>query len=145
MFQNNGMKFMSARNDYEDKNDCNIPFCDKFYDSPSNVFYENEHHFVYKKLKKIIESNEYEIIHPYANRRLSAISQESREKGTRSFILHMVFTSIKELQFNWLLFYPVERLLARHTDVLITVNREDYSRARNFKAGKIEYVPVVWY
>ena len=44
---------------------------------------------------------------------------------------------------NWLLYYPVERLLAHLTDVLITINREDYERAKKFKAGKVYYVPGV--
>lgn len=29
---------------------------------------------------------------------------------------------------NWLLYYPVERALAHLTDILITINREDYER-----------------
>lgn len=32
---------------------------------------------------------------------------------------------------NWLLFYPVEKLLSYHTDVLITVNREDFQFAKH--------------
>ena len=30
---------------------------------------------------------------------------------------------------NWLLYYPVEKWLARCTDVIITINEEDYQRA----------------
>lgn len=45
---------------------------------------------------------------------------------------------------NWLVFYPVERLLSRWTDVLITINREDYQRAKNhFHAKRTVYVPGV--
>lgn len=33
---------------------------------------------------------------------------------------------------NWLLFYPVERSLAKDTDCLITINQEDYDYAKNF-------------
>ncbi|HCS76055.1 MAG TPA: glycosyltransferase family 1 protein, partial [Clostridiales bacterium] len=45
---------------------------------------------------------------------------------------------------NWLLYYPIEKWLSRYTDVLITINKEDYERAkRSFKAGRIEYVPGV--
>lgn len=46
--------------------------------------------------------------------------------------------------FNWLFFYPVERLLARWTDCLITINKEDYKRSLKFKIrNKVEYVPGV--
>lgn len=45
---------------------------------------------------------------------------------------------------NWLLYYPAEKLLAYWTDVLITVNKEDYRFAKkNLKAGKIYYTPGV--
>lgn len=45
---------------------------------------------------------------------------------------------------NWLLYYPAEKLLAYWTDVLITVNKEDYVFAkRNLKAGMIYYIPGV--
>jgi len=35
--------------------------------------------------------------------------------------------------FNWLLYYPIERLLARKTNCLITINKEDFKRAKDFK------------
>lgn len=45
---------------------------------------------------------------------------------------------------NWLLYYPVEKLLSYWTDVLITINKEDYNRAKNkFHAKRTEYVPGV--
>lgn len=33
---------------------------------------------------------------------------------------------------NWIFYYPVERWLAHFTDILITINEEDYTRARRF-------------
>lgn len=33
---------------------------------------------------------------------------------------------------NWLVYYPVERWLARKTDFLLTINQEDYERATRF-------------
>lgn len=48
---------------------------------------------------------------------------------------------------NWLLYYPVEKWLARYTDALITINQEDYALAkRKMKlrnGGKVYYVPGV--
>lgn len=45
---------------------------------------------------------------------------------------------------NWLFFYPVELGLSWITDVLITINREDYRRAKkNFHAKKTVYIPGV--
>ncbi len=43
---------------------------------------------------------------------------------------------------NWLLYYPAEKLLSYWTEVLLTVNREDYRFAkRNFHAKKVYCVP----
>lgn len=45
---------------------------------------------------------------------------------------------------NWLLYYPVEKALSKYTDVLITINKEDYHRAKkDFHARKTVYVPGV--
>ncbi len=45
---------------------------------------------------------------------------------------------------NWLLYFPVEYLLARRTDQLITINKEDYKRAESMRlhnGGKITRIP----
>lgn len=48
---------------------------------------------------------------------------------------------------NWLFYYPVEKLLARYTDALITINREDYELAKSKlkprNGGRVYYVPGV--
>ncbi len=47
---------------------------------------------------------------------------------------------------NRLIYYPIERWLARYTDALITINHEDYEAAQRFKlrnGGKVYYVPGV--
>lgn len=45
---------------------------------------------------------------------------------------------------NWLMFYPVEWLCSRYTDVLITINQEDYALAKSkMKAKRVEYVPGI--
>lgn len=47
---------------------------------------------------------------------------------------------------NWILYYPAEALLANRTDALITINDEDYKRAKKFhlrKLGIIKKIPGV--
>lgn len=45
---------------------------------------------------------------------------------------------------NWLLYYPVEKKMSDYTDLLITINHEDYDLAKKkFHANKTEYVPGV--
>ncbi len=43
---------------------------------------------------------------------------------------------------SWLLYYPAEKLLARWTDLLVTVNLDDYRLAkRRFRAGSVWRIP----
>lgn len=44
---------------------------------------------------------------------------------------------------NWLFYYPIEKFLSKFTDILITINKEDYERARKFYAKKVEYISGV--
>lgn len=47
---------------------------------------------------------------------------------------------------NWLVYYPIEKILAHLTDALITINFEDYNISKKFKLrnrGKSYYVPGV--
>lgn len=37
---------------------------------------------------------------------------------------------------NWLAFYPLERLMAKYTDYLVTINEEDFRRAQRFSVKK---------
>lgn len=45
---------------------------------------------------------------------------------------------------NWLLYYPLEWLMACYTDTIITINDEDYQRAKRFPVRRrVTYVPGV--
>ena len=45
---------------------------------------------------------------------------------------------------NWLLYYPVEWLCSWWTDTLITINKEDYARAKkHLHAKRTEYIPGI--
>lgn len=65
MFQEHGWQTaVAARNDYDNPADCQIPFCDDYYDIPfeRNPF-KAGNITAYKKLKKIIDTGHYDIIH----------------------------------------------------------------------------------
>lgn len=42
--------------------------------------------------------------------------------------------------FNWMFYYPVERLLAKWTDCLITINGEDARRANSFLSDRLRNI-----
>ena len=104
-----------------------------------------------KQLKQIIENERFDIVHCHTPMgavvtRLAA--KEARKKyGTRVIYTAHGFHFYKGAPIlNWLLFYPIEKYLAKYTDTLITINNEDFSLAKSkfFKRCKdIQYVPGV--
>ena len=150
MFQEMGWETaVASRNDYENPEDCRIPYCDTYYDIPfERLPWKPKNIQSYKMLKKIIDEGNYDIIHCHTPvgamiARLAALG--ARKKGTKVIYTAHGFHFFKGAPLlNWLLFYPAEWLLAPVTDVLITINGEDYARAlKQLHARRIEYVPGV--
>lgn len=149
MFKEEGWETaVAARNDYENPDDCVIPYCDTYYNipfernplKPSNLR-------AYKELKHVIDEGEYDIIHchtPVGAMLTRLAAKQARKQGTKVFYTAHGFHFYKGAPaINWLLYYPAEKWLSRYTDVLITINKEDYERAKTFKAAKVCYVPGV--
>lgn len=120
---------------------------DKVFEVPfSRSPYSLSNVKAYKKLKKIIDENNYDVIHCHTPMgafvtRLAA--KKARKRGTKVIYTAHGFHFYKGAsKKNWILFYPVEKYLSRFTDCLITINREDYDLAlsRKFKAAKIYMV-----
>lgn len=150
MFQEMGWETaVASRNDYENPEDCQIPYCDSYYDIPfERLPWKPKNIHSYRMLKKIIDEGNYDIIHCHTPvgaliARLAALG--ARKKGTKVIYTAHGFHFFAGAPLkNWLMFYPVEWLLAPVTDVLITINREDYARAKKrLRAKRIEYVPGV--
>ena len=103
---------------------------------------------VYKQLKQIIEKNNYEVIHchsPIGGVITRLAARKARKKGTKVIYTAHGFHFYKGSSLvNWLIYYPVEWICSWFTDVLITINEEDYSLAqKRMKAKEICYVPGV--
>ena len=139
---------VAARNDFDDPADCVIPYCDTYFDIPfeRNPF-KSGNIKAYRMLKKIIDEGQYDIIHchtPVGAMLTRLAAQDARKKGSKVFYTAHGFHFYKGAPLiNWIAYYPVEKWLARKTDVLITINKEDYNRAKRFKAGKVVEVPGV--
>ena len=93
-------------------------------------------------LKKIIDEGDYDIIHchtPVGGVMTRIAARDARKRGTKVFYTAHGFHFYKGAPKKyWAMFYPVEKHLAKDTDVLITINQEDYDLARkHFHAGRI--------
>ena len=150
MFQDMGWETaVAARNDYEDPSDCVIPYCDAYYDIPfERTPWKPANVRAYKMLKRIMDEGNYDIIHCHTPvgaliARLAALN--ARKKGTKVIYTAHGFHFFKGAPLvNWLCYFPFEWALSYVTDVLITINKEDFARAKKVMHPKrLEYVPGV--
>ncbi len=143
-FKDNGYEVHVATN-----GEGTIPYCDvkhtvTFERSP---FKPNNLKAI-RQLKKIIDTEQFDIIHTHTPMgsvvtRLAAM-QARKKLHTRVIYTAHGFHFFKgaPLQ-NWLIFYPVEKLLARKTDTLITINKEDYELAKKKFKTDVRFVAGV--
>jgi len=123
-----------------------IEYCDKQFNLPFERFPLKLNNIkTYKELKKIINDNNYEIIHchtPVGSVLTRLAARKARKKGTKVIYTAHGFHFYKGAPLlNWLIYYPVEKICARWTDCLITINEEDYNLAKKkFKAKEIEFI-----
>jgi adenylate cyclase class IV len=96
----------------------------------------------------VIKNGEYDIVHchtPNASVITRLVCRRFRKKtGLKVFYTAHGFHFYRGAPLiNWLLYYRVEKQLAKMTNWIVTINREDYERAKKFKGSKICYIPGV--
>jgi glycosyltransferase EpsD len=98
-------------------------------------------------IKKEVSTNDYKIVHchsPIGGVVCRLACRKARKKGTKIIYTAHGFHFFKGANWkNWLLFYPVEKLCSKCTDLLITTNGEDYNRASRWKTTMVKYVPGI--
>lgn len=118
-----------------------------FVRSPLRVF---QHSKAYHQLKELMEREQFVLVHCHTpvGAALARLAAKSLRAGAPKVIYtaHGFHFFKGASLFYWSTFYPVECFLARFTDVLITINQEDYERAKKFcrhKKTKVEWIPGV--
>ncbi len=123
----------------------NVPNCDRYIEIN---FRRNPFHpgniAAYRRLKALIDSEEYELIHchtPVGGMLGRLAARKARRRGTKvCYTAHGFHFFTGASWINWLFYYPAERALAHFTDLLITINQEDFQRAKRFRAKKEAFV-----
>lgn len=115
----------------------------------------------YKEIEELLFREKYTLVHVHtpvaaAEVRLAAkdynyaIERRVKEGKSAPERLRVIYTA-HGFHFydgapkkNWIIYYPIEKELSRWTDILITINKEDYIRAKNeFHAKEVVYIPGV--
>ncbi len=142
-FREQGWEVHYASMGEEEILDCDKSFVVPFTRSPFKL----DNIKAYHQLKEIIDRENYDIIHthtPMGSVVTRLAARDARKRGTRViYTAHGFHFFTGAPLANWLIYYPVEKWMARHTDTLITINDEDYQRAKRKFKTDVQYVPGV--
>ena len=98
----------------------------------------------YCDMKKVIKSGKYDLI--WTNEPVMGIvtrlaSQGVRKSGTKvMYMTHGFHFYTGAPKKNWIIFYSIEQWASRLCDIIVTVNREDYQRAKKMHAKSVKYI-----
>ena len=99
----------------------------------------------YRQLKKIMKSEKFDVVHCHSPMGgvLTRIAAKSVGLSTVLYTAHgFHFYKGAPLK-NWLIYYNIEKFLSKYTDTIVTINKEDYERAKTFKAKNIISIPGI--
>ena len=101
----------------------------------------------YRIVKALIDTGNYNMIHchsPIGGVVARLAAKEARKRGTKViYTAHGFHFFSGASRKAWLLYYPIEKFCAGYTDLLITINQEDYKIGKTLGAKKTVYVPGI--
>lgn len=136
---------VAAKNNLAEKNGLKLDFVEKVYDVPFSRSPKSKDNLkAYKVLKRIIDNGNYDVIHcntPMGGIVTRLAAGQARKQGTKVYYTAHGFHFYKGApKKNWMIFYPIEKMFSRLTDILITITHEDYVLATKKFHCKIAHI-----
>lgn len=132
---------VAAHDNLAVKNGLQLRYCDKFIETPFSRSPKSPDNLrAYRQLKKLLAETRYDVI--LCNTPMGGIvtrlaARKARKQGTRVIYMAHGFHFFKgSSRKAWMIFYPIEKFMARFCDLLITINKEDYALAREKFRGR---------
>ena len=126
---------VAAHDNLAVKNGLQLKYCDKFIETPFSRSPKSPDNLkAYKQLKKLLSEEHYDVI--LCNTPMGGIvtrlaAKKTRKQGTKVIYMAHGFHFYKgSSKKAWLVFYPIEKYMAKKCDLLITINKEDYALAQ---------------
>ena len=114
-----------------------------FARSPIN----KENIVAYKQLANIINKGNFDLIHchtPVASIITRMAARVARKGGSVvMYTCHGFHFHNASPKKNWLIYYPVEKACSWLCDYIVTINKEDFNRAKSFHVRNVRYIPGV--
>lgn len=126
---------VAAHDNLAVKNGLQLRYCDKFIEIPFSRSPKSPDNLkAYKQLKKLLAEEHYDVIlcnTPMGGVVTRLAAKKTRKQGTKVIYMAHGFHFYKgSSKKAWLIFYPIEKFMAKYCDLLITINKEDYALAK---------------
>lgn len=136
---------VGARDNLAEKNGLKLDFADEVYTVPFNRSPKSPDNIrAFRVLKGVIDRGHYDVIHcntPVGGVVTRLAARNARKQGTKVFYTAHGFHFYRGAPLlNWLVYFPVEKVLSGLTDVLITVTQEDYAFAKKHFKCKVAHI-----
>lgn len=98
----------------------------------------------YGDMKAVIDAGHYDII--WTNEPVMGVvtrlaARDARKKGAKVvYMVHGFHFFEGAPKAYWMTFYPVERFASRFCDKIVTINQEDFARAKGMHAPAVGYI-----
>ena len=135
MLQEQGNEIhVAAHNNLAQKNGLQLKYMDHFHEIPfQRSPLKPDNIKAYFKLKELIDTERFDLIvcnTPTGGIVTRLAARAARKHGTKVIYIAHGFHFCKGAPLkNWLLYYPVEKFMARYCDILVTITKEDYALA----------------
>ena len=146
MLQEQGYEVhVAAHDNLAVKNGLQLRYADRHIEIPfERSPYDPRNVKAYRKLKALLDEVHYDLIvcnTPVGGILTRLAARKERRNGTRVIYIAHGFHFYKGASIkNWLMFYPLEKEMARLCDVVVTINEEDYRLAKERFPGRVERI-----
>ena len=98
----------------------------------------------YFELRNLLEKGNFDLVwtnEPVMGVLTRIAARNVRKRGTKVlYMVHGFHFYDGAPFFSWLIYYPIESVMARFTDVVCTINQEDFRRASRMGFPKVAYI-----
>ena len=138
----------AAHNNLDVKPGLKLDFVDKIIEVPFvRSVTDKQNIKAYQAIKRVIDNGNYDVVHcntPIASVLTRLAARDARKHGTKVVYTAHGFQFFKgSSKKDWMIYYPIEKEMARFTDMIFTINHEDTTRAEAFHGPKVVYIPGV--
>ena len=136
---------VAARDNLAEKNGLKLQFADKYVNIPFQRSPKDKRNIeAYKQLRILLQEEAYDVVicnTPVVGILTRMAARRVRKQGTKVVYIAHGFHFYTGAPKKYWLIYPIEKIFAdRYTDLLITINKEDYKRAEEKFKCEVEHI-----